>query len=125
MSNILLGEEPVSTKHIKKSRFSSKNTSPKPYSNNKGSNNNSTSDTIIIDYMLALDSPDTGPSGALSGEIAPSPRPRGRPSRCIVSVSQTLRTTILISPRITRSQSSSSSALISLLIRDPNKLITF
>ena len=75
------------------------------YSAESDSDEGSVSNTIVVDYILVPDSP-------IEANIPPPELPRGR----LITCSQ-----------VTRSQSiaTSASALLSVLMRDPNELITF
>jgi hypothetical protein len=123
-SNALQGKKPAGLADGKKSLFSSENSPGNPYSDDKDFGDDS---TIVIDYTLVPEMPDTP-----SGEIGPPPPRRGRPHGRSTSVSRssgaiaqpaTPTQNAVLTSRITRSQAKS--ALVSILIRDPDKPIAF
>ena len=97
------------------------------------SDDDSTGDTIVVDHTLLPEIPDPGPLDPPPGEIGPPPPPRrgrlygrsasaSRSSRATAQPAASTRNAVLTS-RITRSQAKS--ALISILMRDPDVTIAF
>ena len=101
------------------------------YSAESDSDEGSASDTIVVDHVLVLDSPIQAP---MEADMLPPPLLRGRPitrSQAIPRIPSVpaTSTTSGVTPRITRSQSTITStlasALLSVLMRDPDEPITF